>query len=224
MDVVTLHPQLVMLGFPVGQVYLWHGPDGLTLVDTGVPGSGPAIERVVAGLGYRRQDVRRVLLTHWHEDHAGSAAEVAGWGDVQVVAHRLDAPVIRGAAAGAPPVLAGWERRLWDEVHAQMADAAVPPAPVHREVDDGDELDLGGGVGAVCLAVPGHTPGSVAYHLPGPGILFTGDTVARAPDGTVMVGVFNADPEGTAASFRRLAGLGAAVTCFGHGQPLLGAG
>ncbi|WP_238010003.1 hypothetical protein KZZ52_34675 [Dactylosporangium sp. AC04546] len=39
-----------------------------------------------------------------------------------------------------------------------------------------------------------------------------------------VVGVFNVDPERTAASMRRLTGLGASITCFGHGQPLLEAG
>ncbi|GAA2396074.1 MBL fold metallo-hydrolase [Dactylosporangium salmoneum] len=219
---VVLHPQLVMLAFPVGQAYLWHGRDGLTLVDTSVPGSGPQIQRVIGELGYLRRDLRRILLTHCHEDHVGAAAELAGRLDVEVVAHRLDAPVIRGEAAVAPPVLSDWERRLWDQVHAQMSDEPPPPVRVDREVDDGDDIDLGGGVHAVCVAVPGHTAGSVAYYLPEPRILFAGDTIAGGPDGGVMLGVFNADPERAAASFRRQADLDAEIACFGHGRPLTG--
>ena len=33
-------------------------------------------------------DLRRVMLTHFHEDHAGSAADIAAWGEVEVLAHR----------------------------------------------------------------------------------------------------------------------------------------
>ncbi|MBG0562230.1 MBL fold metallo-hydrolase [Actinoplanes aureus] len=220
MEIVRLEPRLVMLAFPVGQAYLWHGPGGLTLIDTSLPGSGPQIAGAIEELGYRRRDLRRLLLTHHHEDHVGSAAEVAAWGDVEVVAHHLDAPVIRGEADGPPPVLSGWERELFDQVQAGMTHDEVAPVRVDREAGDGDEIDLGGGVRAVCVAVPGHTPGSVAYHLPEARVLFTGDTIARGPDGNVMLGVFNADPDLAAASFRRQAGLDVDIACFGHGAPV----
>jgi glyoxylase-like metal-dependent hydrolase (beta-lactamase superfamily II) len=222
MEIVTLHPRLVMLGLPVGHAYLWHGRDGLTLIDTGVPGSGPQIGRVIEELGHRRQDLRRVLLTHFHEDHVGSAADVADWGDVQVVAHRLDAPVIRGEIDGPPPILTAWERQLFAQITSGLPDEAAQPVRVDREVDDGDDVDLGDGVHAVCVAVPGHTPGSVAYYLPEPRILFTGDTIARGRDGTVMLGVFNVDPGRAAASLRRQAELDTEIACFGHGLPLTG--
>ncbi|WP_020578813.1 hypothetical protein [Actinopolymorpha alba] len=41
MDVIQLRPRLSFLRFPVGHAYLWADPDGLTLIDTGMPGSGP---------------------------------------------------------------------------------------------------------------------------------------------------------------------------------------
>ena len=70
------------------------------------------------------------------------------------------------------------------------------------------------------MAVPGHTPGSVAIHLPRHQVLFTGDAAARTPDGRVIVGVFNVDRAQAAVSFRRLSELTVAVACFGHGHPL----
>ena len=50
-------------------------------------------------------------------------------------------------------------------------------------------LDFGGG--AEILAIPGHTEGSIAIHLPRHGVLFTGDTIANV--GAVMLGTFNQD-------------------------------
>ncbi len=86
-----------------------------------------------------------------------------------------------------------------------------------RELSDGDELGFGDG--AVAVAVPGHTPGSIAVYLPRHQVLFVGDAAARGPNGRV-ISVFNVDRAEAAASLRRLAGLSAAVACFGHGEPL----
>ena len=93
---------------------------------------------------------------------------------------------------------------------------------VDHELADGDTIDLGGGVQALAVGVPGHTPGSVAFYLPEPRVLFTGDTVARAPDGQIILGVFNADPAQAALSLMRQVELGADIACFGHGDPATG--
>jgi glyoxylase-like metal-dependent hydrolase (beta-lactamase superfamily II) len=87
---------------------------------------------------------------------------------------------------------------------------------VDRERVDGDVLDFGGG--AEVLAIPGHTEGSLAIHLPRQGVLFTGDTIANV--GTVMLGAFNQVRAQTVASFRRLAALDVETACFGHGEPI----
>jgi glyoxylase-like metal-dependent hydrolase (beta-lactamase superfamily II) len=220
MDVIELISGLHFLRFPVGHAYLWHDPDGLTLVDTSVPGSAPEIATAIRALGQDPADLRRLLLTHFHADHAGSAAEIAAWGDIEVCAHHADAPFLRGEAPGPAPDLAGWERPLFDQVSRHLP--AAPPAPVRidHELDDGDELAFGGG--AIAVAVPGHTPGSVGFYLPGPRVLFTGDTAARRPDRQVMPGVFNTDCAEATASFRRLADLDADIACFGHGEPVSG--
>jgi glyoxylase-like metal-dependent hydrolase (beta-lactamase superfamily II) len=218
MDVIELIPGLHFLRFPVGHAYLCQDPDGLTLIDTSVPGSAPPIAAAISGLGHDVADLRRLVLTHFHADHAGSAAEIAAWGDVEVCAQHADAPFLRGEAPGPPPDLADWERPLFDQVSRHLP--ATPPAPVRidRELDDGDELAFGGG--AVAVALPGHTPGSTGFYLPGSRVLLAGDAAARRPGGQVMPGVFNTDRARAAASFRRLAGLDTDIACFGHGEPV----
>jgi len=59
-------------------------------------------------------------------------------------------------------------------------------------------------------------------YLPRHQVLFTGDTVARTPDGRVICGVFNVGRAHAAASLGRLAALDTAIACFGHGEPLTG--
>jgi glyoxylase-like metal-dependent hydrolase (beta-lactamase superfamily II) len=222
MDVIELLPRLHFIRLPVGHAYLWQDPDGLTLVDAGLPGSAPALAAAVRHTGHRPADVRRLLLTHFHPDHMGAAADVAAWGDVQVLAHHADAPFIRAAGAGPAPDLADWERPIHERVMRPLAAQAPGPplvAPrIDRELTDGDEPGFGDG--AVTVAVPGHTPGSIACYLPRHGVLFTGDAAARREDGTVICGIFNVNRPQAAESLRRLATLDVTIACFGHGEPL----
>lgn len=210
-----LQPRLHRLRLGAFQAYLWADDDGVTLVDTGPAGSGPVIAAALRGLGLAPGDLRRVVLTHCHDDHAGAAAEVAAWGDVEVVAHAADAPVLRGERPAAPPAFTPFERDL----HVRVA-AGLPPAPpvrVDREVTDGDLLDVGGG--AAVVGTPGHTDGSIALHLPRHRVLFTGD-VAAEHGGEVIFGVFHVDRARAAGSFRRLSALDVDLACFGHGEPV----
>ncbi|HEY1620420.1 MAG TPA: MBL fold metallo-hydrolase [Streptosporangiaceae bacterium] len=218
MDVIELLPRLRFIRFPAGHAYLWHDPDGLTLIDAGLPGSAPLIADAIRQSGHQPTDLRRLVLTHFHADHIGAAAAITGWGETEVLAHHADAPFIRAAAAGPAPDLADWERPIYDQAMSQLPAQQVIPPRIDREIGDGDELGFGDG--AVAVAVPGHTPGSVAVYLPRHQVLFTGDAAASRADSTVICGVFNVDPAQAAASLRRLADLDATVACFGHGEPL----
>jgi glyoxylase-like metal-dependent hydrolase (beta-lactamase superfamily II) len=67
--------------------------------------------------------------------------------------------------------------------------------------------------------VPGHTPGSIAVHLPEELMVFLGDAAANV-NGAAVAGFFNVDREQAVSSFRRLAELDFTIACFGHGRPL----
>ncbi|BCK71926.1 MBL fold metallo-hydrolase [Streptomyces libani subsp. rufus] len=226
MDTLTeITPTVWQLAFPVGHVYLVALPDdGYAVVDTGVPGSAPAVLDALARLGGRPDQLRQIVLTHYHVDHMGSAADLVAATGARVLAGALEAPYIRGSVPEPVPVLSPTERSLHEGIMADFATAGMPPLrPVEVDValHDGDTLD-GWAEPVRVLHVPGHTPGGIALHLPESRLLFPGDIMGTSPDGTrVVLGPINVAREEAIASFRRLATLDAVDTvCVPHGVPL----
>lgn len=202
-----------MLRFPIGQAYLWQDGEGLTLIDAGNVESAAGIEEAIRSLGLLPERLERIVLTHCHRDHVGAAGELAARWGARVLAHRLDAPVIRGERPVPEPVLLDWEIPLY--AHGMTVPEA-PPTRVDRELEDGDALGFGDG--AYVVHAPGHTDGSIGVHLPRHGVLFAGDCIAAV--GPLMLGVFNVDRARAIDSFHHLAGLAPSIACFGHGDPL----
>lgn len=202
-----------MFRFRIGQAYLWRDGTDLTLIDAGDIDSAATIEDAIRTLGFDPAGIRRIVITHGHRDHYGAAQELADRHGAEIIAHALDAPVVRGERPVPEPDLLDWELPLWE--HGLTVPEA-PPTRVDREVTGGEVLPFGDG--ARVVHAPGHTAGSIAIHLPLHGVLFTGDTVASVE--RVTLGVFNVDRTEAAATFRRLAALAPRTVCVGHGDPL----
>ena len=200
-------------GIRVGNAYLVEVGDGLLAVDTGTPGSETHILRTIERLRRRPQDLRLIVLTHWHLDHMGSAAELRRLTGARVAIHELDAPILAG---GPLPEKGRRAMRLIMRVFR------VEPLTADLVLRDGDVVD-----GFRVLHVPGHTAGSIAIHRDG--VTFTGDALLgdrrgafRPPDPRLSL-----DPPKATESAERIRGLSLRLVLPGHGalvKPLPGPG
>ncbi|HRQ40951.1 MAG TPA: MBL fold metallo-hydrolase [Chloroflexota bacterium] len=151
--------------------YLVAEADGLTLVDTGMSGSGKGILQAAQGLGL---PIKRVTLTHAHADHAGSLDEVCGQlAGVEVALAARTAVFLQGQRDLEP-----------DEPQAKLRGGFIKSATQPtRKLQSGDML---GSLRVV--AAPGHTPDQIAFYDERDGTLIAGDAF-QTMGGTAVAGI-----------------------------------
>ncbi|MFQ5407396.1 MAG: MBL fold metallo-hydrolase [Anaerolineales bacterium] len=167
--------------------FVVEGPGGLVLVETG-PGS--AQQRLADGiraLGFQPTDIRHVLVTHIHLDHAGAAGWWARQG-AHVYVHHIGAPHLID-----PTRLLTSARRIYGaEMEALWGDILPAPAERVTALHDGDTVDVCG-LQFTALDTPGHARHHHAFRLGD--IAFSGDIAGVRMPGTSLVAVPAPPPE-----------------------------
>jgi glyoxylase-like metal-dependent hydrolase (beta-lactamase superfamily II) len=227
-------PGVHRLGDQGVNFYLIEGPDGLVLIDSGVPGHLEQLRGLLAGTGRTLADIRAVLLTHGHLDHTGLAHTLQEAG-ADIWIHKPDAAILRDgprsvnryakAERSMLPYLLRRPSALLLPLQLARAGAFTAPAVQNARVFDADRVldDVPGAPRAVVM--PGHTPGSAAYHFPDRGLLFTGDALVTAEGmlghtGPALVSrCFTHDSRAALAALDHLDGLTADLLLPGHGEP-----
>lgn len=132
-------------------------PDGVTLIDAGMPFMAKGIlsflEQLNAG------PLKRILLTHGHSDHVGAVKRILQSRQVPVYAHPSEIPYMEGKLP--------YPRRKKAEV--TVAPGLVQPL---REAEAGTLATIGG---LAPYHTPGHSPGHVAYYHEEDRVLLAGD-------------------------------------------------
>lgn len=195
--------------------YVVRDGDAAFLIDTGLPSHAPVILQAMAELAIPPRAVRCVLLTHRHLDHAGGARALALACGAPVVVHEADAAAVAGEARLSPT--RGWYTWPLGQMVAFFDHRVFGYRPCAAEAaTDGWRR---GPVELVHL--PGHTPGHSGYMHASSGVIFAGDAATGGRGGPGAPSrLFTTDPTRAASSIRRLAGIRAAVYCFGHGCPI----
>lgn len=124
-------------------------PDGHVLIDGGLPDSAPLILENVRALGFDPADVRLILNSHAHYDHAGGLAALQRATGGRVAASEASAPVIASGRA-----------RHDDPQHAIAFD--FPAVAVADTFADGETLRVGR-LAVTAHLTPGHTPGGTTW-------------------------------------------------------------
>lgn len=199
-------------------VFLLEVPQGLVLIDTGLPGTKEVILQALTELKRQPKDIRWILLTHAHPDHIGSAAALKRLTGAKVYIHPLDAQIARKGSGFRP-------MGITSGIFSWMMVKLFPVKTKEVEPVETDELlhdqqTLFGLGNLQVIHTPGHCLGQVALLWPEHGgVLFFADTCMNL-GGIRLTLVYEDLPEGKK-SLSHLSELQFQVACFGHGKPVL---
>ena len=205
--------------------YLLSGDDGWTLVDTGL-GLPDAKERWASELAELPGPVRQIVVTHFHPDHVGAAADLVELTGAPVAQGRVDYEQCRLVWDGNDwaDVLVDWFRRhgVPDEVMRELIEQGALWRPFIRFQRDPQLLDPGDHVdGWRAVAAPGHADGQLM--LVRDDVLVAADHVLDPISPTVGLWPRSRpDPLGDyLGALEATIALDARVALPGHGEPIL---
>ncbi len=167
--------------------YLVIGPGGPVLVETGPGSTRSTLERELARLGVTPAEVRDVLVTHIHLDHAGASGWWAQQG-ARIHVHHVGAPHLVD-----PSKLLASAQRIYGEMMQPLWGEFLPvPAEQVHALNDGDLVEAGG-VKFTALDTPGHARHHMVYRLDD--VAFTGDLAGIRLSGRPYVRMPTPPPE-----------------------------
>ena len=178
-------------------------PD-LSLIDCGYATDAARIRRAIVAYQRDPLTLRRVVVTHGHPDHAGSARELAA-GGATILIHPADAARLAVT----------WRDVVRRPSRGHFFAAMTPDLPRFQPIEEGDVLPLLGGLRVV--HTPGHTPGSVCLYGARDRVLFVGDTLQRRFGRVAFASSLYSDDYGAARrAAKRLAQLDVKTLVFSH--------
>lgn len=209
--------------------YLLTSADGLTLIDTGLPGMWRDLVAMLRTLDATPEDIGAVLLTHGHFDHVGMSRRLVEDHGVRHYVHARDRRLARHPYRyrhAAPRWVYPLRHPRAIPILARMTAAGaltVKGIDAAGTVVPGQPLDVPGA--PVAIYTPGHTDGHCAYFLPGSGVLLSGDALVTLDPYTGEVGprivasAATADPGAALTALAALADTDADLVLPGHGEP-----
>jgi glyoxylase-like metal-dependent hydrolase (beta-lactamase superfamily II) len=204
----------------IANPFLLIDPNGLVLIDAGMPGSDKKILRYITKLGFAPKDLKYIIITHADFDHVGGLAALKKASGARVL-------------ASAPEAAAMAEGHSSREIHPTNSLLKMVFGIMGRfeknvkvEADellsDGQIIPILGGLQVI--ETIGHTPGHISLFLVSAGILFSGDSIVTEKDKLYSSrSSVTWDRQEADKSVRRQAGLEVKIVCPGHGPVVVNA-
>lgn len=201
--------------------YIVRLSDGLVLVDAGMDSDGADVHAGLRAMNATANEIRAILITHWHNDHAAGAHALHELTGAPVYYHRGDERFFTGRAGAT-----GVRRWLSDQIpewgvlvlaKGLLGEATPRAVTAQHFVEDGDvilnEFEV--------IATPGHTEGHVCYFYRSAGVLFAGDALAVIDKRIrFMARPVTPDLENARMSMEKCLALNPQLICPGHREPL----
>lgn len=221
------HAKIHRIGiFPFSMInaFLLQGPAGCILIDSGLPGTEHKIGRVLQKNGLNFTDIKLIVITHAHIDHAGNAATLRALCGAPILAHRADLNYFEGKSR-MQFCNTGWFGWLFSKTGAIQK----PYTPFTPDIllGPGEEFNLQPyALQGYVQSTPGHTAGSVSVVLEN-SIALVGDLISSGIllGGIVLTGKpkrppFEDDPLQVSLELAALNERGIEMFYMGHGGPL----
>ncbi len=138
------------VGFHEASTHLIETGDGLILIDPGYPDTLQIVLDNIQKIGFDYKDIKIILLSHGHHDHAGAVRELVSLTGAKTYVGKDDLKMV-----------------------TCEENTALSPLPDYREkcafvpdvlLSDGDTVTLGN-ISVLCLSTPGHTDGTMSFFF-----------------------------------------------------------
>jgi glyoxylase-like metal-dependent hydrolase (beta-lactamase superfamily II) len=214
-NIVEVIPDVYQITFR-GVNVLVIAEEELTLIDTGFRASAVKILDFVRSLRRSPEEIRLIILTHNHFDHASGLSELRKLTPAKVAVHKADLYDVNGQLPYPRLVQKTLQVRPFSALRSFLG---VGCRDVDIQLSGGEVLKPLGGLEVI--HTPGHTPGSICLLSSRHKLLIVGDALLRHGT-TVHFPHKSASTDRPQAieSLKRLTELGFNIICFGHGRPL----
>jgi glyoxylase-like metal-dependent hydrolase (beta-lactamase superfamily II) len=202
--------------------YLILEPDGLTIIDTGMPFSEKQSLKYIVSLGCSTNEIKRILITHADLDHYGCLAALKEASGARTYASQPEAEAMARGGSSRP---VNRDIGRFQSFVIRLMGKYLKPTPIQVDevLTEGQILPVLGGLQVV--ETPGHSPGHLSFYAPSVHVLFCGDSMKSNDKGLrASRSRNNWDQTLAEVSVRKQAALGAQIVCPGHGPVIKEAG
>jgi len=223
MQVTKITENVFQLTLPIVNVFLVDLPSGLILIDTGPKGSKDLIFEGTKKIGKQPEDLKAIILTHAHYDHAGSVAAILETVQVPVYASALCAEMIKkGIAFKTSSKVVAFLLKLITlsgRIQSTYINVQEVKSPIIT-VNEGDWIPDESGLQV--YNAPGHTAEQLALFYPvKEALLFAADSAENTKKLKLKPVIAYQSVKTSRQTLKKLAALPFIIVVFGHGEAVI---